>query len=377
MARIPSVKEATRLDSGMFGTLLTMSVLGCLGFMQMGGHLAARIGGRSVLRIAVPLLAVALYALSLAKDASQLALLLLCFGFADGLLTVGISVTGVTVERLLGRPCLNFFHASWSIGALAGAFLSGVFNWFAWDTSGHFLIVGLVTAAGSYPLLRRIPAHALRSEPGVGGRQAHSWRFGWSRRVIALGLLGLCCLVAQGSLEDWGAIFLREERGTSHFVSSVGYISFCTAIALGRLAGDRLLMRFGTTRLLRACALLAVIGIAVALAVPAPIFSIGGFALSGLGLSVLHPVISSAAGRSAAAAHVRHETEVAVAHITTLSHTGLLLGPPLIGWLAEWLGIQWALTLPGLAALTVGVAAAYVTGSALPERQEPSPGDSL
>ncbi|MEV7713351.1 MFS transporter [Streptomyces sp. NPDC088270] len=376
MARIASVKEATRLDAGMFGTLLTMSVLGCLGFMQLGGHLAARIGARAVLRIAVPCLAVALYALSLARDGIQLALLLLCFGFTDGLLTVGISMTGVAVEKLLGRPCLNSFHASWSIGALTGAFLSGVFIWFGWDASNHFFVVGLVTIAGSYPLLRKIPERAARSAPTAGERQAHSWRSGWSGRVFALGMLGLCCLVAQGGLADWGAIFLREERNASYFVATVGYISFCTAIVLGRLAGDRLVIRFGPTRLLRAFAFLAAVGIAITLAVPAPMWSVGGLIFSGLGLSILHPVVSSTAGRSAADGQVRYEAEVAVAHITTLSHIGLLLGPPLIGWLAEWLGIQWALTLPGLAALTVGGAAAFVTRSVLPAGQDPTAGGS-
>ncbi|UNO39184.1 MFS transporter [Streptomyces sp. MST-110588] len=373
MARIPAVKENTGIPAGLFGTVLTVCVVGTLLSMQVAGPLIARLGSRTVIRWGVPLMAAGLWGVSSAKGAVQLGATLLLFGLADGLVTVGINVQGVTVEKLTGRPCLNSCHASWSVGALVGALLGGGATWAGWGTGAHFLAVGALTTLASYPVLRGLAAPgapAAASMPASGPVSAR--RGGWSGRVLALGGLGLCCLVAQGALQDWGALFLREERGASPFAATLGYLAFCTTLTLGRMAGDRLRARFRPATVVRLFALTAVLGLAVSLTASSQASTIGGFAVFGWGLSILDPVINSAAGHGAGDGGREETTSTAIAHVATLGHVGLLLGPPLIGWLTELVGIGWALVLPGVAVCAVGLAAAYIARAFAPSAVEGS-----
>ncbi|MFE5713280.1 MFS transporter [Streptomyces sp. NPDC056501] len=360
LIRIPSIKEATGLGTGAFGTVLITPVIVSLLSMQFAGRLLARTSSRTFVRVSVVATAVALVATSLAHTGPQLALALALFGFFDGLLFVASNVQGVAVERLTGKPCLNSFHAAWSIGNLSGALIGSAFAWFGAGTTTQFVLVALLAMWASGGLLRPLlpPAEAPVSgpepAPGAGG-----WRGGWNGRVLLLGLLGLCCLVAQGALEDWGAVYLREERGASTFLAMAGLVAFSVTLVAGRLIGDRLRERYDDGTLLRAFALLAAAGLGLSLVSSAYGVAIAGYALFGAGLSVLDPIVSSAAGH--AAADDREETIAsAVAHVATLSHTGLLLGPPAIGWLAHGVGLTRALVLPALLVLVVAAAAPTV-----------------
>ncbi|MER5707355.1 MFS transporter [Streptomyces sp. NPDC042898] len=360
LIRIPSIKETTGLGTGAFGTVLITPVIVSLLSMQFAGRLLARTSSRTFVRVSVVATAVALVATSLAHTGPQLALALALFGFFDGLLFVASNVQGVAVERLTGRPCLNSFHAAWSIGNLSGALIGSAFAWFGAGTTTQFVLVALLAAWASGGLLRPLlppaeaPAPGPEAAPGAGG-----WRAGWNGRVLLLGLLGLCCLVAQGALEDWGAVYLREERGASTFLAMAGLVAFSGTLVAGRLVGDRLRERYDDGTLLRAFALLAAAGLGLSLVSSAYGVAIAGYALFGAGLSVLDPIVSSAAGH--AAADDREETIAsAVAHVATLSHTGLLLGPPAIGWLAHGVGLTRALVLPALLVLVVAAAAPAV-----------------
>ncbi|MFB7588393.1 MFS transporter [Streptomyces sp. NPDC056169] len=374
LIRIPSIKEATGLGTGAFGTVLITPVIVSLLSMQFAGRLLARTSSRTFVRVSVVATAVALVATSLAHTGLQLALALALFGIFDGLLFVASNVQGVAVERLTGRPCLNSFHAAWSIGNLSGALVGSAFAWFGAGTTTQFVLVALLATWASGALLRPLlpPAEAPApgAEPGSGsqagsgpqpasGPGSGGWRAGWNGRVLQLGLLGLCCLVAQGALEDWGAVYLREERGASTFLAMAGLVAFSGTLVAGRLIGDRLREKYDDGTLLRAFALLAAAGLGLSLATSSYGVSLAGYALFGAGLSVLDPIVSSAAGH--AAADDREETIAsAVAHVATLSHTGLLLGPPAIGWLAHGVGLTRALVLPALLVLVVAAAAPAV-----------------
>ncbi|MFD7732298.1 hypothetical protein ACFV6F_18150, partial [Kitasatospora phosalacinea] len=186
--------------------------------------------------------------------------------------------------------------------------------------------------------------------PGGAGARGGG---GWTREVATLGTMALCCLVAQGAVQDWGAVFLREQRGAAPGAATLGYVVFSVFLVLVRLVGDRLAARFGAVLLLRAFVGLAVAGMLLVVLVPAAAAGVLGFALVGAGLSVLDPLVSSAAGRLGGGDP--GTTARGVAHVATLGHLGLLLGPPAIGWLSELLGLGPAmaaavlLMVPGVA----------------------------
>ncbi|MBV2155382.1 MFS transporter [Kitasatospora sp. SUK 42] len=366
--RIPSIKENTHLTAGALGSVLMVSVIGGLVSMRAAVRLIGTFGSSTVIRLALLAEAGMLWAAALAHNGVQLALALLLFGLADGLLNVGMNVQGVAVERRSGRPCLSVFHASWSIGALAAAVLSMGFTWAEWSVSSHFLVVAALSAVLSVPLLRGLlSADTERADteqadtehkdaPSADGPAGGRGR--WSRKVVLLGGLGLCCLVAQGAIEDWGAVFITEDQHGSRFTATIGFTAFSATVTIGRLVGDRLRERFETTRLLRVFAALGVVGLTVSLVTPVSAVTVVGFALFGWGMSILDPVISSAAGHSAGGGE--KETAAAVSQVSTLGHAGFLLGPPAIGWLTELVGLRASLVIPGVLILIVGTGAAFI-----------------
>ncbi|WP_078890785.1 MFS transporter [Streptomyces sp. NRRL B-1381] len=362
MARIPTVKDATGLSEGALGSVLVVSVLGSLLSMQFTSWLVALFDSRTLVGLAVPVAAATLWVLSFASSGLQLAALLLLFGLADGVLYVSMNVRGIAVERASQRPCLNFFHACWSIGALVAALLSIAFTALDWSMGNHFFIVSMATAA--LALLVIAPPWqqktAWHEESHRSKSQTPVQRLPDSA-TLGLGLLGLCCLVAQGAIEDWGGVFIKEGQGGSTVGATVGFTAFCGALTLGRLFGDHLRARYATAPLLRCFAALALAGLSLALLSSDQNGTIAGFALFGLGLSILDPVIASAAGHSTGPEDGEGGTAQAIAHVATLGHTGLLLGPPAIGWVAEFTGLRWALLAPGIAVLTVGTTAAFIT----------------
>ncbi|MEX6785582.1 MFS transporter, partial [Pseudomonas aeruginosa] len=162
-----------------------------------------------------------------------------------------------------------------------------------------------------------------------------------------LGLLILCAFVSEGGVADWSALFLHSVLDASERVAALGFAAFSAAMVVGRLFGDRLRGRIDDAPLLRGLGSLATLGMLVALFSPWPALSIAGFGVVGLGLSVMVPIVISAAGNQPGIDPV-----IGVAAVSTVGYGGLLMGPPLIGLLAHEIGLRWALlVLVGLCLL--------------------------
>ncbi|MDP9399083.1 MAG: hypothetical protein M3P96_15260 [Actinomycetota bacterium] len=101
--------------------------------------------------------------------------------------------------------------------------------------------------------------------------------------ALPVGVLALATALAQGAMADWGALFLRDVRGTSEAVASLGYAAFAVLMAAGRLGGERLITRLGPVAVLRRGGLLAIAGVLLAVLVPSWVAGVAGFALVGAG----------------------------------------------------------------------------------------------
>jgi len=166
-----------------------------------------------------------------------------------------------------------------------------------------------------------------------------------------LGLLALAGQIGEGSAGDWSAVYLHANLGTSAGVAAAGLAAFSVTMAAGRLAGDRLAVRFGSVALVRASGLVAGLGLAAGLLIGTPAAGIAGFALLGVGLAGIFPQIVTSAARLDPARAGRN-----IGRIAAVAYTGLLTGPVAIGAAASGVGLRDALLIP--AALAVGVAAA-------------------
>jgi fucose permease len=208
------------------------------------------------------------------------------------------------------------------------------------------------------------------ASPGTGGtKDSPDTRRRVRRLVLALGVLSVCGLVGEGAAGDWSAVYLKDNLGTSAGFAALGFAAFSVTMTLGRGIGDQLIHRFGVVPVIRACGLIATVGLALALATPVPAVAIAGFTAFGAGLSIVVPQVFAAGGR---ADPLRPGS--GLAKVVGLGYTGMAAGPAIIGLVANKIGLHLALLIPVALAAWIAVAApALRTPQASDPDRSPSP----
>lgn len=346
-ARIPAIKQDLGLSDGRLSLALLAIAAGAVAGMQAVGRLVDRYGSSRVMIPAALLQGVVLVLPAYAVNLGTLAAALFGFGVVHGVLDVSMNANAVEVERAWGRPIMSSFHAVFSVGGFAGAAAGGLFAHLALSPAATFLSAGVVIAL----LAAWAAAWALRSRPAPV-TSADGVRPGLPKGILFLGVLAFCCLVGEGAAADWSSVYLREDLAASAGFAAAGYAAFSVMMTTGRLAGDRLAVRFGPVALVRGCGLLAAAGLGLALTVGHPVAAVAGFGCFGAGLSCIVPQVFSAAGHRDPAFAGR-----ALARVASIGYLGFLSGPVLIGGIAELSGLPRALGVPALLAAFVALAA--------------------
>jgi len=368
-ARIPAVKHRLGLsDSALSVGLLAFAAGAILG-MQVSGRIVDRFGSRTVMFPAVLLDALLLMAPAFAGNLAVLACCLVAFGLVHGTLNVAMNVNAVEVQRAYGRPIISSCHAVYSVGGLLGAGVGGLFAGADLSAAVTFVsVAGAVLAVAAVDRLLVLPTVAQwaaatpADAAGTEGMQAEgvpARRVGLlAPGVLLLGTLVFCCLVGEGAAADWSTVYLRDNLGAAEGLATVGYAAFSAMMVAGRLVGDRLTARFGPVLLVRACGVLAAVGLSAGLLVGAPLAGIIGFGCLGAGLSCIAPQVFSAAGSRDPAVAGQ-----AIARVAGLGFLGFVVGPVVIGFTARLVGLPHALLIPAVLALFVaGSASAIGTG---------------
>ncbi|WP_188195608.1 MFS transporter [Nonomuraea sp. SYSU D8015] len=353
--QIPSLKLDLGLSEGRLGVFLMLPVLSGLAAMQLTGRLVGRFGSGPVVRTTTLALPLALLAFALVADQVTFGLVLLMFGAIDGLMDIAMNAHAVAVERARHRPIMNACHAGWSIGAAAGSLLGGAALAAGLSLAQHFLLITAVTVAMALITGRHLlPAHTDRSPQQPRPAQRTGWWTGWTSRVLLLGATGVLVFVISGVVGSWSGVFLHEDLGASLGTASLGYICYNVCEAGARLLGDRFQERLGPSILVRISGLIAVTGLVVVVFSRVPGPAIAGFAILGLGLAVLIPIILSAAGHDGASSDTSNAA-AALSKVGTLTYSGQLLGPMAVGWSAGAFGMPQT-----FAGLTILLAAALI-----------------
>jgi MFS family permease len=327
---VPAIQEQLELSPGELGIALFGAPAGLLVAQPLAGALAVRHGSRPLVA-AAPLYLIAVVLPALAVDMVTLLLAVLVVGGANGVLDIAMNTQGVAVERALGKRLFSSLHAAFSFGALAGAGSAAAVAAAGVDPLPHLAVDGAVSAGFAVLLARGLVRDEGRAE---GPRFARP-----SRRLAALGVIAFCALMAEGSVFDWSGVYLADEAGAAAGAAPLGLTAFALTMGIGRLVGDRVAERIGAAGATRAGALIAALGMGVALAYPAPGAAIAGFALMGAGLSVVFPLALRSAGMHAPGAGA------GLAAVSTVGYVGFLAGPPLIGLLADLSSLRAALSL--------------------------------
>lgn len=331
---IPGVQQRLSLGEGALGLALLCIALGGLVAMNASGWLLGRFGSRAVTATASLAFCLTLPLPILAPSAPWLIVALLGFGIANGAMDVAMNAQGLAVERGYARPIFSSMHGLFSIGAMSGAVVGG------WTlTAGLEPRTHLTVAACGLGFLSLAMARGLLP-PEADAKTTESHFARPTGPLLGLGGLAFICLLAEGAIADWSAVYLHFVLGTDAGLAAGGFAAFALLMAAGRLTGDQLTRQFGSVALLQLGGLLASLGLIFAIWATEPVLSIVGFGLVGLGLANVVPVLFRAGSRVPGVA-----PGVGIAAVATMGYCGFLGGPPLIGFAAEAITLTGALTL--------------------------------
>ncbi len=338
IARIPDAKARLALSDGTLGFVLLFAAIGALIGQPITGWLVGRFGSQRVTTALALVFALTLAPLGMVSSVPQLMAALLVLGIFNGGLDVAMNAQAALVEQAYGRPIMASFHGLWSVGGLAGATLGGAVAAQGLALGPHLLAVAVLALVGL-----ALATRWLLPDAGSGaGESGPSFALP-PRALLLLGAVAFGVLFCEGAIADWGAVYLREGLGSPPGVAAIGYAVFALLMAAGRLSGDWLTLRLGAGRIARGGGALVALGVALAIATGEPLAAIAGFGLIGAGVSCIFPLILSSAARTPGIV-----PGIAIAAMATSGYTGFLVGPPLIGSLAEALSLRGALGVLGV-----------------------------
>jgi fucose permease len=358
ISRIPTLTERLELSPGQVGLALMALAAGALIAFPIAGRLVdTRSSAFSVVCFGLVMI-LSLPILGIAPHLLVLMMALLLFGFGNGGMDVSMNAQGIQVERFAGRSIISSLHGCFSLGAFAGAAIGAGMAQLGAPPLAHFLGVSGFGLAALWWIHRWL----IPDTKDPRKRDATAAFALPPRSLWLLGALALCASVGEGAIADWSGLYLRDVLEASSGIAALGFAAFSVAMLIGRFSRDALVRRFGAPRLVRAGGMFAALGLGIALLLNQPGIMLLGFAAVGLGLSIVYPLVFSAAGN-----HPTISAGRAVASVATVGYGGFLAGPPILGWLAELTSLR---TMMGfivlLAALTAALANA--TRSARIER---------
>lgn len=346
---VPFAKTRIGIDDGSLGLLLLCIGVGSIMAMPLTGLLTGKFGCRRVILLAGIALCIDLPLLVLMDSTLGMALALLLFGAAMGMIDVAMNIQAVVVERASNRAMMSGFHGFFSVGGIAGA---GGVSALLWLGLGP-LQATLIAVVAILALLLIASKNLLRESGGDKEGPMFVLPRGW---VMFIGLLCFIMFLAEGSMLDWSALYLTTMRGMDHNQAGLGYALFSIAMTIGRLNGDRVVNAMGRYQVLLLGSLCAAIGLALAITIDSAIASLIGFMLVGVGASNVVPILFSAAGNQRVM-----PANLAIASVTTVGYAGILAGPAVIGLIAQISSLTFALACVAALLLIVTASAKAVT----------------
>ncbi|ASU36920.1 MFS transporter [Herbaspirillum sp. meg3] len=341
-ARIPSIRDNLQLDPATLSLVLLCGGIGAVGSFPLAAWLNAHYGPRRTTWYAGLVLLVTLPLLGIAPNLILLMLFSAMYGAASSCFDVAINALGAVAEKQAGRSIMSLLHAWFCVGTFSGALLGSAVASFEVAPFWHFLALALLFLVPLRLGYKAMPND--RPEPSAD-KKIFAIPHG---HLVALGLIGFCGAIVEGSIADWSGLYMKDHMQAGDGGAPLAYAAFAGMMLLARLVGDRLKERWGARKVVGFGSLLAAAGVFVAVAAINMPMAIIGFAVAGSGVAMVFPFIFSAAGRHGS---------IALAGVATLSYSGGLIGPPIVGFLAHGFGLQAGLAFIGALCIAVALAA--------------------
>jgi MFS family permease len=390
LPRYPEIKAALELTNTEFGIAVAAYPVGSLLAGLAAAGLIRRFRSSRVALAGTIIISCGVLLAGLAPSWALLAGSLLLVGGADAIVDVAQNSHGLRVQRLFGRSILNSFHATWSVGAVVGGLMAGGAAALFLPLGVHltisaavFIVTGLVAYRLSLPGAEpaegagsaNVAETANGAESTVDAEEgaAETSKAGSAARAIApvalpargakflvmgaLVLVAICGIVFEDAGNSWSALYLANSLGSPAAIAAFGFVALVGAQFFGRIAGDRLVDRFGQRAIARIGGAIAAIGMGAALAFPSVPLTIVGFALVGLGSATLVPAAMHAADELPG-----FRTGTGITIVSWLMRLGFLISPLVVGMIADASSLRFGLLIVPVAGVLVVLFSAVLSG---------------
>lgn len=337
-SRIPDIKASLHLSESDLGSILFALPFGQLMIMPFSGKLVTKYGSHRILLLSLTFYALSLANLGLATKPWHLSAGLFLFGIFGNLCNIAVNTQGVYTEELYKRTIMSSFHGAWSTAGFTGALVGIVMLALKLTPLQHFSITAVmvfVLMAANYKFLIKAKEKKNKEKKKLFAKP--------DGVLIWLGIIGFCCMASEGVMFDWSGVYFKEVVKAPGPLVILGYTSFMIMMASGRFLGDRLIFKYGRKRVLQISGLMISIGLFTSVFLPYLISSTLAFMLVGLGVSTIVPTVYSIAGKNATVAPGE-----ALTIVSSVSFLGFLMGPPVIGYIAEAYGLQFSFAFIGI-----------------------------
>jgi len=336
-SRIPSVQQHLHLNEAQLGAVLLCMPVGLIITLPFTGKLLGRFESRIIMVVGAIVFNLLLGLPGFLLNTMQLVLVLFCFGSARNMMNLSLNTQAVDVQALYSRSILTTMHGIWSLAGFAGAGLGYLMVLFNVSTRWHLLSVSLLLVAAAIVCF----PYTLEKKP-VPQEKKPVFSLP-DKQMMKFALICFGSMACENIMYDWSGIYFLKVIHSSKAASIGAYVIYMVMMTIGRFGGDKLVGVIGIKKLLLYSGWLIFSGLLVVVLLPYRIIASLGFAMVGLGVSCIVPLVFSMAGKVKNA-----NTGQSLAAVSTIGYLGFLLVPPMVGFIAQATNLRWSFAVIAL-----------------------------
>lgn len=341
-ARIPDIQAKFNLSEGQLGTLLLFLPIGSLVGLPLAGWAVHRFGSRKVIMFGSFAYALTLPLIGLSVSLYMLVPVLILYGMLGNVMNISLNTQGLALEDEMGKSILASFHGLWSLAGFTGAGIGAGMIALNASPAIHYALITLI----SIIIILSAKGQIIKDRKASQGSglvikkpDALLWR---------ISLIAFLGMMAEGCMFDWSGVYFKKVVLADPSFVALGYVAFMGAMASGRFLTDKIAARYTKVAVIQVSGVLIFIGLTLSVVLPSVLMSTLGFLLVGFGVASIIPLSYSIAGRSKL-----YTPSVALALVSTISFFGFLLGPPMIGFIAELFNLKASFVLIAFAGIGI------------------------
>lgn len=335
-SRIPAITQAFDMSHQELSVLLLLLAAGAICSFPIAGKLTDSIGASRLSCLTFMIYAAAFALIGVSPNIYMLGLAIFVFGALHGAMDVAMNTWASEVETQSKKAVMPFFHAMFSLGAGIGAASGAIMSSFEIEVTIHFIIF-ISLFIPCYFWLKNSAYNQAKQGESNGGNANFKFPRG---SLLIVAIVAFSCALGEGAMADWTAVFMTQEVNSSHSEAALAYTLFSIFMVLTRLSGTWLLAKLGTKAVVKLCAISSLSGAVIVVSAHTVITSYLGFALLGIGYSIIMPLAFSKAAKIGG-----NHSGTAIASVATFAYGGMLLGPVILGFLADIISLRMAFLL--------------------------------